>query len=199
MNMQPEATTYPLATGWEDQVRAVTKLRKLFPTFRILIKDHPRQFSYEFRNKDYRSKRIYDQLQSIHNTFFLPIDVDLDPIIAEANIFSFINGTSLFDSVLSGKPAISFTSQLFDNFYNLLNLGDADFDPESALEWYEKCNTISQESLDIHLANFFSLLKRIAVHSGFYSRYVHLFINSDMRNASLNIISCLNEVDESCD
>ncbi len=80
LQFQPEVSTTPLAYPFDDIYFFIKNLRKnLSKQITILIKEHPSQFCEEYTRypEFWRDKNLYNNINNLHNTYFLDMDTDL--------------------------------------------------------------------------------------------------------------------------
>ncbi len=108
--MQPEMTTVPLAGHFSDQVNLVRTVASALPAgWRLYVKEHPAQFLWQLSNRG-RSTRQYDMIRAIPNVTVIRLEINSAYLVEHAQAVATATGTSGFEAVERGVPAIVFGS-----------------------------------------------------------------------------------------
>jgi hypothetical protein len=113
LHYQPERTTLPDAFGFSQQLLALHQL--IIATkgkYRILVKEHPTTFLVDCRWKE-RNLFWYRSLASYPSIQFVPMDADPFELIRRSVFVATISGSSAFEALLRGKPALIFSPSSF--------------------------------------------------------------------------------------
>jgi hypothetical protein len=111
LHYQPEKTTCPLGGDFDDQLFLVKTLSTALPQgWSLYVKEHPSQFvsSYTRYGEHYRSREYYTEMAGIPNVVLVPMESDTYEIIDNANAVATITGTSAWEALVRGKPALLF-------------------------------------------------------------------------------------------
>jgi hypothetical protein len=109
LNYQPEKTTTPMGGVFDDQLLAVRLLAQALPTgWRLLVKEHPRQFGAHVDAAPYRSIEYYKELASLPNVQLVSPSASAPELLAKCTATATITGSIGWQGLLAGKPAINF-------------------------------------------------------------------------------------------
>lgn len=110
MHFQPERSTQPEGMGYEDLFLAISMLSAALPSgWLIYVKEHPRQFDSwppDLRKMNARSVNYYNEIAAIPGVKFVPVDFNSHALISNSRIASTITGSTGWEALKSGKPAI---------------------------------------------------------------------------------------------
>ena len=113
---QPEATTSLLAGVFEDQFIAIDMLSYVIPSdWVIYYKEHPSIFlmSHGRKGSLSRSKAYYKKLKENPKIRIIPADTSQTNLIDHSILVSTAGGTVGWESIVRGKPVISFGNAWF--------------------------------------------------------------------------------------
>ncbi len=113
MSYQPEATSYPDAGKFHDQIDTIIKIAKTIDNnTTILIKEHPMQLNllgaFNYKNPQIRSIKNYKDLIKNKKIELLSQNFNIIKAIKNAEYTLTINGTIAMQSVMNGTPALTF-------------------------------------------------------------------------------------------
>lgn len=109
LNYQPEKTTTPMGGVFDDQLLAVRLLAHSLPTgWRLLVKEHPRQFGAHVDAAPYRSVAYYKELVSLPNVQLVSPNASTAELLTKCVATATITGSIGWQGLLAGKPAINF-------------------------------------------------------------------------------------------
>jgi len=110
LHFQPELSTSPEGSVFVDQFLMVNLLSKAVPEgWLIYVKEHPVQFTPLWgSNKSARSLDFYSDLASLPNVRLIPLETKPFELTDNARAVASISGTSCWEAVLRGKPALVF-------------------------------------------------------------------------------------------
>ncbi|MBM3231398.1 hypothetical protein FJZ28_03670 [Candidatus Peregrinibacteria bacterium] len=108
LQMQPEATTCPMAGAYVDQELSIQLLAACLPKgVRIYVKEHPNQ------GEMWRSMEFYRSLHEIPSVTFVPRMFDSFTLTEHAVAIASSTGTALFEGLFKCKPAMMFGHKYF--------------------------------------------------------------------------------------
>ncbi|MBI1812277.1 hypothetical protein HY285_01175 [Candidatus Peregrinibacteria bacterium] len=108
LQLQPEATTMPMAGAYVDQERIIQLLAwHLPPGILLYVKEHPAQ------EELCRSPSFYQSLFEIPSVRFLPRDFDSFALSASSIAIATGTGTAAFEGLFRGKPVLLFGHRFF--------------------------------------------------------------------------------------
>ena len=114
LHFQPERTTDPECEFFSKQLSAIKILLNMFPNdWKIIVKEHPRQNRPEYpnlRRYHFRSQAFYKSIKSLNRLILLSTEIDSKNIIAISKLTASCTGSVLWESLIAGKPSISFGS-----------------------------------------------------------------------------------------
>lgn len=135
LHFQPERSTLPEGGEYCDQVSAIRNLSKVLPTgWKIYVKEHPRQFDSwppDLRKLYSRSPDFYNEISAIQNVVLVTLDSDSERLIRSSKIAITITGSTGWQAMLYGVPAITFGRTWYSEaspcrfIRNISDIGDA--------------------------------------------------------------------------
>ena len=101
-----ERATLITAPFFVNQIEVIRTISKSIPiNFKLYVKEHPAQVT-----RDWRSISYYKELMKIPNVEILHPDVSKKPIYEKCSLVITIAGSSGFEGLFYGKPAITFST-----------------------------------------------------------------------------------------
>ncbi len=192
LHMQPEATTIPLGFKWTDQVSAIEYLSQSFPSYKILVKEHPNQYRYDFRKEKVRSKLFYERISSISNVILVELNLNSIYLTENSSAVAGISGSNQWEAVIRYKPIIQFSEQIFSKINYCLNINENDH--EQMEKRLQSIINLSEKEKLSSLTNFIRTCRDIFIQAGLYQKYLDIFMDSDTKKASENIISSIQDI-----
>ena len=127
LHHQPEKTSLPMGTVFENQILAIEILSKSIPkNWVIYVKEHPTQFYsglLNLKNKHYREIEDYKKLLSFPNVRFVKLTEDSGKLIKNSIATSTITGTVGWESLSRyNKPVILFGHIWYENCHSCFNV-----------------------------------------------------------------------------
>ena len=112
LHFQPERSTDPETGFFSQQILAIKLLLKILPKdWHIIIKEHPRQNRVEYPNLRRLNYREYSEYQEIFKLpRVIPVSVFTPSfeLLSSCRMVASCTGSVLWESLLQGKPSISF-------------------------------------------------------------------------------------------
>ncbi len=111
LQYQPEKSTCPLGGDYDDQIFMLKTLSAALPdSWLIYVKDHPSQFvsSYTRYGEHFRSTEFYREISKIQNVRLLSLNSDTFELIDNSKAVATVSGTSAWEGVVRGIPALVF-------------------------------------------------------------------------------------------
>ena len=112
LHFQPERSTQPEGTFFENQLLAIRLLHSNLPKdYMIYVKEHPRQFDNstpDLRKVHSRNPDFYTQIKKLNNVKLINIDYNSAELINNASIVATITGSSGWQALKTGKPIFLF-------------------------------------------------------------------------------------------
>lgn len=151
MQMQPERTTDPEAGHFSDQAIVINAVARKLPSgWKLYVKEHPRQFGYDFRNYNARSEIFYKLISDIPSVVLVPEKFSQKTLIQNSKICVSINGSVGWDALLHRKPSILFSK----NWHSMCESSiyvETDSELSEALEL---CCQLSPDDVEERVMNF---------------------------------------------
>jgi len=115
LHLQPEKNTAPLGGVFDDQLLAIEILSNSIPQgWSLYVKEHPVQFnSKRTNNYHYRSIDFYKRIKSMKNVKLVSMEDSHEEIMLHARATSTVTGTTAWQGLLNGIPAIVFGNKWF--------------------------------------------------------------------------------------
>jgi len=112
LHFQPERSTDPETGFFSQQILAIKLLLKILPKdWHIVVKEHPRQNRAEYPNLRRLNYREYSEYQEIFKlSRVIPVSVFIPSfeLLSSCRMVASCTGSVLWESLLQGKPSISF-------------------------------------------------------------------------------------------
>lgn len=109
LHFQPERTTSPLGGVFVDQLLIVDLLRASLPEdWFLYVKEAPSHFWPNVAKQVCRSEDFYEYILTKPNTKLLSMDMDPFMLLDKAKAVATITGTSAWEAVIRGVPAMVF-------------------------------------------------------------------------------------------
>lgn len=116
LHFQPEKTTCPLGGNFSNQVIVIRALSASLPSgWKLVIKEHPYQFSLRSLNHLARNADFYKLLASIPNVVFAQMGFEGRYIISQAQAVGVVTGTAGFEALLARKKTIVFSTPWYSD------------------------------------------------------------------------------------
>ena len=135
LHFQPERSTLPEGGEYCDQISVVRHLSRTLPQgWKIYVKEHPRQFDSwppDLRKLHSRPPDFYEIISAIENVELISIDANSEKLICSSRIAITITGSSGWQALLAGVPAITFGRSWYSDapacrwVKNIKDVGDA--------------------------------------------------------------------------
>lgn len=126
MHYEPERTTLPEAWPLNDQFLAITHLRNILPSdVKLIIKEHPRQFRMipDVRRLVGRQPEEYDLISTLGSSvIFADPALSSSDLINNSLFTSTLNGSSGWESLLSGKAVLAYGRPWYANCYGVVSV-----------------------------------------------------------------------------
>ncbi len=195
LHMQPEATTMPLGLIWSDQLSLIEYLSQNLPSYKILVKEHPNQYRYDFRKEKIRSLSFYESISKIKNVHLVDINTDSLILTKYSAAVAGISGSNQWEAIIRFKPVIQFAEQITSTINYCININEI---PTNKLEI--KLKEIIKYNKQKKFKSLFEFIirsKDLFIYSGLNSRYVDLFMDSNYQTAKGNLIQAIEFILES--
>jgi CDP-glycerol glycerophosphotransferase (TagB/SpsB family) len=112
LHFQPERTTDPESGYFSQQVLAIKLLLKILPKeWHVVVKEHPRQNRHEYpnlRRLNYRDPLEYQEIFKLSRVIPVSMFMPSSELLASCQLSASCTGSVLWESMLQGKPSISF-------------------------------------------------------------------------------------------
>ena len=110
LHFQPERTTLPEGLVFDDQLLAIRITAAALPEgWRVIVKDHPRQYSYDLRSLHFRTSADYERITQISNVVMVPSNTDHKMLLDKSVLTATISGSVSWEGLLCGKPSLVFS------------------------------------------------------------------------------------------
>ena len=106
-------------------IRNLSRIAKRY-NFVIYVKENPATFRDRFESR-YRSEFFYNSINKIENVFLVDLDFNSFELIDLSFATASISGSCIIESVVRGKPTLTFSLENFGNckgIYQILNFDD---------------------------------------------------------------------------
>lgn len=180
LHYQPERTTLPDGGFFSDQLLVVRNLLVGLPDDWLLyVREHPRQFRRGALWTKSRSIRYYQALASDPRVRFVPLSQPSDQLISKASAVATINGTSAWEAVQMGKPALIWGNPWYGNCPGVFQVKGTD-DCTALLGRIDR----GELAVPRHAVEEYRL--RVSSEWGFPGCFLHGFLGNSSMNAEQN-------------
>ena len=153
LHFQPERTTLPEGWRYSDQLSAIKILSKSLPlNWQIIVKEHPRQLSFDLRNYHYRDLNFYRKLKSIPRVIYLSSDANYDEILKKCDVTATITGSVCTEGIFLNKPSVIFGQTWLMNVKKIIHLYK---NVNELKKFLNNCIKISSQTFNLEIQNFF--------------------------------------------
>ena len=165
LHMDPEASILA-RTVFSNQLVIIKTIAQNLPNgWKLYVKEHPHQHQ-NFNNSTvyyflptlykFKTKRFYDEIIKLPNTYLIKSNISSKIILEKSVAASSINGTIFFESLIMGKPFISFSqnTSALTNVNGIFDIKNND-DCKNALEILEKGYQPDYDNLDSVIENYY--------------------------------------------
>ncbi|KKU07734.1 MAG: hypothetical protein UX10_C0006G0005 [Candidatus Magasanikbacteria bacterium GW2011_GWA2_45_39] len=167
LQYQPECTTSPLGGIFVDQILMLETLSAGLPKdWVIYVKEHPIQWLSRGKNfVGARYRGYYETIAKIKNVIVVPISVDSFSLMRKAQAVATVTGTTGWEAVLRGKPALIFGFPWYQHCPGVFRATSI----ESCHEFFLRAEEHPKIDLS-QVINFFYAFDRASIH-GFVDAY----------------------------
>lgn len=189
LHFQPERSTNPEGGAFRNQIAMVKKMSELLGAnpgldLTILVKEHPRQNHGDIRQFLQRDHHFYNTLCSIPNVKIVPHDHDSVRLIAEATLVASVNGSSAWEALEVGVPALTGVFTWHSTCPASPSLCSVEFDSRRFRELIE----MSSEEVFLHVSNFLDS-PSFLVRGSISHKHVHREVLDEVATSMAGIIS----------
>ena len=126
LHFQPERTTCPSGGPFVDQELAVRLVAAALPDgWRVVVREHPGSFLRNGTGHRGRVGPLYDDLAAVPGVELAPASGDPLPWLDGAAAVATVTGTSAWEAVVRGIPALSFGAPWYRGVPGVRQVGDA--------------------------------------------------------------------------
>ncbi len=178
LQLMPERTSLPLGGVFHDQLHMAQMTAAALPAgFHLVIKEHPRQFKTPNRFQTGRGEAFYRRLFELpaDRVLLAPLGTDSKTLMSRAACTAVMTGTSGWEALRAGKPALIFGHPWFQGCPGALRAG-------SVQECREALSRIAagEHVVDINrVAAYMHWLLEKASFTGAFSRVLDSSLSSE--------------------
>lgn len=111
LHFQPEKTTCPMGDPYTNQINVIRTLASALPqSWKLLVKEHPYQFSLRALNYLARDVDYYRSIKDIPRVVFAPMNFEGRYLISKCEAVAVITGTAGFEGIIGNKKVITFST-----------------------------------------------------------------------------------------
>lgn len=166
LHSQPERTTSPEGDVFVDQSLVINLLSEYLPADWILyVKEHPNQWAKKNKGEMGRKKYMYDDISDIDNVRLIDRHMKPFDLIDNAKATVTITGTSGWESVIRGVPAIVFGSAWYRDCPGCIHVKTRK-DVKNALKEIETNPQIEKEEILQYVNELEPLLHNVYTSNG---------------------------------
>jgi hypothetical protein len=127
LQYQPEVSTSPLGGVYVNQLLLVELLAKTVPAgWSIYVREHPFTFDKKGSGELTRDFDFHRRLSAIPNVWLIPLEVSAFDLIDAAKAVATVTGTSGWEAVMRGKPALVFGQAWYGKCEGVFSAADAE-------------------------------------------------------------------------
>jgi hypothetical protein len=165
---QPEAVTVINGGVYEELFLVLDILSASVPAdWVIYYKEHPATFLEGFLGSQKRSRRFYERVDSYHNIQMIPSEADTFEMIDHSQAVATAAGTAAWESVVRGKPALSFGNAWYQGCRSIFTINTLQ-DAQSAIEKIVNGYSPDPEDIERYAASIEKVAVKGMVHYDFY-------------------------------
>jgi hypothetical protein len=138
MHYQPERTTNPDGGFFSDHFSCILRLDGLLPPdVKIVLKEHPSQYSYTGMGDRARWPGYYQDFLETGRCVFVPFSMTSHTLIERAIATATISGMAGWEALLQGKPVLVFGSAWYARSAGVLDMSNPGIDTRHVLSFLE--------------------------------------------------------------
>ena len=123
LHFENERTTNPDGYEYQDQFKAICKLRSIIPEYiQIIIKEHPSQFNMLSKGSRGRSPLFYNLIKNLKNVKIASVHENSIKLIMHSQLVSTITGTVAIEAAVLGKKTLYFGRPWYQNMPNTFDI-----------------------------------------------------------------------------
>jgi hypothetical protein len=190
LHFEPERSTNPDGLFFSDQLIAIKMLSQNIPdSYKIYVKEHPKQLNFDLRNDHYRSVDFYKNLKTLKNVRMLASNSNYNDLIKNSFCTATITGSITWDGLLQGKPGVVFTNSYLANCESV-GLIQSNNDVSKVLN-----NLMKKKQRDVFddIINFLKINERHFINAIIYSPHRNLISPEKYDEYLENLVSCIDE------
>ncbi len=162
---QPEMTTCPMGGVFDDQLLMIDLVASALPQgWVVYVKEHrPQWFAHHTETHLYRYEGYYREIASKKNVYLLPAETDPYELIRNAQAIATATGSSGWEGILRGKPALVFGYAWYSHCEGVFRVSSRD-ECRQALEKIKQGYRVSEQ----RVVNFLAALDTVSVKAKHY-------------------------------
>jgi len=190
LHLQPERSTLPEGLIFNDQVLAVRLLSASLPKdWIIIIKEHPKQHTYDLRGINSRSSLDYKRLERIDGVYLTPINENHNHLIKNSQMTATISGSVSWEGLLEGKPSLVFSEVWHHQCKSTKYIDSSESIKQSIKELMLK----SKKDVTSDICNFIRNTIKFYIHGGLNNNHIEMFFNGNEEISRRNISNAILE------
>ena len=186
LHYQPEASTLPEGMIFSDQLLIARNLAEALPKdWKLVIKEHPRQMTYDLRAMHARNNIYYENFLKNNNVIFASTDLDQNLLIEKCKITATVSGSVGWEGLLKLKPSILFS----ENWHSRCN-SSRYVSSKNEIEY--AINNLSKKTKEEIKSDVCLFIKEISgylINAVFSKKHLQIFFKKSNQEKSLNNIT----------
>jgi hypothetical protein len=186
LHLQPERTTMPEGMYFDNQILAIRIISDALPDdWKLIVKEHPRQMSFDMRSIHARSGYEYKSISKLDNVIIVPIEQNHDELVKKSKLTATISGSVSWEGLLEGKPSLVFS----DNWH-------ASCESTAFVSSVKEVNnaiyylaTKSVEEIEHDVSSFVKYIHIYLINAALNINHLKMFFNDNNRNNSVDNLS----------
>lgn len=124
LHYEPERTSNPDGDDYQDQFKAIVKLRSIVPEeIQIIVKEHPYQlYYYPDKGSRGRSPLFYELIKNVKNLKLIDTNENTIKLILNSLFVATITGTVALEASILGKNALYFGNPWYRDLPNTFSI-----------------------------------------------------------------------------
>ena len=123
LHYEHERTTNPDGGDYQDQFKALIKLRSIVPKeIQIVVKEHPSQFFYSDKGSRGRSPLFYKLIKNINNLKLISSNENSIKLVLNSVFIATITGTVALEAAILGKSTLYFGNAWYRGLPNTISI-----------------------------------------------------------------------------
>ncbi len=191
---QPESVSNIMAGVYEDVILTLDLLNAALPdNWHIYYKEHPGIFLESFQGSLKRSKEFYLQIKKNCKVQFIRADFSTFQLIDHSQAVATIGGTAAWESVVRGRPAISFGNAWHHGCKGIFVINKYQ-DLINGIDSIRKGFKPKKEDIERYVASIEEVSSKNILHNQFNDRVIDTTSDMEMKKIAKLLFDSYNQI-----